>query len=421
MVPADKDGRDGRDTLPRVVVGKVAQTPVLDRARHDLQVRQVAHGLEVAADDEQVHDVVVLAARLFDRLVDGIERAVALSHSPVLAEGCIYVCASAYARISAGDKRTQPSTAIRRPLLYILSEDVIILAGARLWSATAAAAAAVTEDGRCDVPGSGGANCRRRARMDAEVDVGLWLAEVNKDWRRQAWAVSNRERGMEVEAGGARTAGKDHCLIIGLRVSTCACKCYAGDILNLLLSQSASASGIPALESCRVKSWCPTYLRAYWHVLVCLYMCIINVFPYVDSTRRIAKEKHLPADSSKVSGRRSRHQLQLGPSSRARSRAADLIHSPPDRPHASLTHPPHPPARTTTTAAENGPLQSAVPPLQHTLPQRLHLDQARLHSHHLKLHRRARRPRLPPPHARRDARRVLPAPPGHDRRAIRGL
>lgn len=84
--------------------------------------------------------------------------------------------------------------------------------------------------------------------MDAVVDVGLWLAEVNKDWRRQAWAVSNRERGMEVEAGGARTAGKDHCLIIGLRVSACACKCYAGDILNLLVKVPYSCSRVMSCE-----------------------------------------------------------------------------------------------------------------------------------------------------------------------------
>lgn len=70
VVPADEDGQVGGLLLAPVVRREVAQLPVLGRHRHDGDVRRVAHGLEVAADDEQVY--VVPAPRLAGHVDGGV-------------------------------------------------------------------------------------------------------------------------------------------------------------------------------------------------------------------------------------------------------------------------------------------------------------------------------------------------------------
>lgn len=58
---------------------EITDFPVLWRTGHDVQVLHVANGLEVSADDEEVHArPFVDFAGLADRVVDCIESAVAL-------------------------------------------------------------------------------------------------------------------------------------------------------------------------------------------------------------------------------------------------------------------------------------------------------------------------------------------------------
>lgn len=57
---------------------EVTQLAVLGRARHDLQIRQIPHGLEVAAYDEQVDHEVVLFRGLPDCVVHDVEHAMTL-------------------------------------------------------------------------------------------------------------------------------------------------------------------------------------------------------------------------------------------------------------------------------------------------------------------------------------------------------
>eukprot|EP00964_Phaeocystis_antarctica_P143361 scaffold108903_cov69-Phaeocystis_antarctica.AAC.2 len=77
MVTADEDGEHGRDGLARVVLVEGAHVAVLDGARHRREVGLVAHGLEVAADEEHVDLGAVHRRELLHRRVDVVELPVA--------------------------------------------------------------------------------------------------------------------------------------------------------------------------------------------------------------------------------------------------------------------------------------------------------------------------------------------------------
>jgi len=79
VVAANEEGQVGRNVGAGVVLVEVADGAVFGGDGHGGEVVAVAHGLEVAADDEEI-DVgpVVDEAGLCDGGVDGVEGAVAL-------------------------------------------------------------------------------------------------------------------------------------------------------------------------------------------------------------------------------------------------------------------------------------------------------------------------------------------------------
>ena len=72
VIATDEKRQDWRGALARVVFVEVAELAVLGRTGHDLEVGHVAHGLEVAADDQQVDREAVPALGIADRLVDSV-------------------------------------------------------------------------------------------------------------------------------------------------------------------------------------------------------------------------------------------------------------------------------------------------------------------------------------------------------------
>ena len=83
VVAPDEHRQHGRAALARVVLVKLAERPVLGRAREALEVVEVADGLEVPADDEELDLLLAppfgggLLVELGDGLVDAVEVAVA--------------------------------------------------------------------------------------------------------------------------------------------------------------------------------------------------------------------------------------------------------------------------------------------------------------------------------------------------------
>lgn len=79
MVAADEEGQVGRGAGAGVIFVEVADGAVFGGDGHGGEVVAVAHGLEVAADDEEVDaGPLVDEAGLCDGGVDGVECAVAL-------------------------------------------------------------------------------------------------------------------------------------------------------------------------------------------------------------------------------------------------------------------------------------------------------------------------------------------------------
>lgn len=79
VVAADEEGQEGRDAGAGVVFVEVADGTVFAGHGHGGQVVAVAHGLEVAADDEEIDAGPLVDEDGFcDGGVDGVEGAVAL-------------------------------------------------------------------------------------------------------------------------------------------------------------------------------------------------------------------------------------------------------------------------------------------------------------------------------------------------------
>ena len=85
VVAADEEGQVGRDAGAGVVLVEVADGAVFGGDGHGGEVVAVAHGLEVAAHDEEVDaGPLVDEAGLGDGGVDGVEGAVALRKTGVV-------------------------------------------------------------------------------------------------------------------------------------------------------------------------------------------------------------------------------------------------------------------------------------------------------------------------------------------------
>ncbi len=82
--------------------------PVFGRARHALQIRGVAEGLEVAAADEQVHGPARLRVGLQNRVVDLGQLAVAAALHRNLRPGALF---AARPRLGAPNPNHAPAAA----------------------------------------------------------------------------------------------------------------------------------------------------------------------------------------------------------------------------------------------------------------------------------------------------------------------
>ena len=78
MIPSHKDRQVRRLSLARIVLVEIAHGAVFGRHAHAVEVVGIAHGLEVAADYQEVDAGPVFARAGFcDRGVDGVQGAVA--------------------------------------------------------------------------------------------------------------------------------------------------------------------------------------------------------------------------------------------------------------------------------------------------------------------------------------------------------
>ena len=78
VITANEKRQDWCGAFARVVFVEVAELAVLGRTGHDPEVGHVAHGLEVAADDQHVDREIVLLLGIADRVVESVQLPVAL-------------------------------------------------------------------------------------------------------------------------------------------------------------------------------------------------------------------------------------------------------------------------------------------------------------------------------------------------------
>ena len=94
MVAANEQGQHGRLLEPGVVLPERAKIAVLLRHGHGVEIFQIAHGLKVTADDEQVEFDLVLRLQVLDCGVDHVKFAMTASFDRYFHSSSLFLCFS---------------------------------------------------------------------------------------------------------------------------------------------------------------------------------------------------------------------------------------------------------------------------------------------------------------------------------------